>query len=97
MQHGLEGHLANVRLFRAAFPDLWFQIEDLIAEGDKVVARMTMTGTQSGEFFGIPPTGRSVRCSGVHVYRIADDRNAEHWGANDDIGLMKQLGVIAES
>jgi steroid delta-isomerase-like uncharacterized protein len=94
MQHGLAGHLAIVRLFRAAFPDQWWQIEDLIAEGDKVVARTTMTGTQSGEFFGIPPTGRPVRVAGVHILRIADGRIAEHWGTNDDLGLMRQLGAL---
>ena len=94
MQHGLDGHTAIVRLFRAAFPDQWWHIEDLIAEGDRVVARTTMTGTQTGEFFGIPPTGRPVRVTGVHVMRIADDKIAEHWGNNDDLGLMRQLGVI---
>src|SRR3712207_3394221 len=87
MQHGLAGHLAIVRLFRAAFPDQWRQIEDLVAEGDKVVARTTMRGTQRGAFFGIPPTGKAVEMTGVHVMRIADGRIAEHWGNNDDLGL----------
>jgi len=96
MQHGLAGHLAIVRLFRAAFPDQWWQIEDVIAEGDKVVARTTMTGTHQGDFFGIPPTGRSVTLSGVHIMRIADGQVIEHWGSNDDLGLMRQLGVIPE-
>ena len=94
MQHGLAGHLAIVRLFRAAFPDQWWQIEDLVAEGDKVVARTTMRGTQRGEFFGIPPTGKTVEGAGVHVMRIADGKIAEHWGSNDDLGLMRQLGAI---
>jgi predicted ester cyclase len=96
MQHGLTGHKAIVRLFRTAFPDQWWQIEDLIAEGDKVVARTTMTGTHQGDFFGIPPTGRSVTLGGVHIMRVADGRVIEHWGSNDDLGLMRQLGVIPE-
>jgi predicted ester cyclase len=94
MQHGLEGHKAIVRLFRAVFPDLEWRIDDLIAEGDKVVARTTMRGTQLGEFFGLPPTGESVEMSGVHILRIADGKIAEHWGNNDDLGLMRQLGAI---
>ena len=94
MQHGLDGHKANVRLFRAAFPDQWWHIEDLIAEGDKVVARTTMRGTHTGDFFGIPPTGRRVELPGVHIMRIANGRIAEHWGSNDDLGMMRQLGVI---
>ena len=94
MQHGLDGHKAIVRLFRAAFPDQWWHIEDLIAEGDKVVARTTMRGTHTGDFFGIPPTGRRVELPGVHIMRIANGRIAEHWGSNDDLGMMRQLGVI---
>lgn len=96
MQRGLDGHLAIVRLFRAAFPDQWWQIEDLIAADDRVVARTTMTGTHLGDFFGIPPTGARVSLAGVHILRIADGRIAEHWGSNDDLGLMRQLGVIPD-
>ncbi len=94
MQRGLAGHKAIVRLFRAAFPDQWWHIEDMIAEGDKVVARTTMRGTHQGDFFGIAPTGRRVELSGVHILRIANGRIAEHWGNNDDLGMMRQLGAI---
>lgn len=55
-----------------------------------------MTGTQRGEFFGIPASNRSVEVAGVHILRIQDGRIAEHWGVNDDIGLMRQLGVVPE-
>ena len=96
MQRGLDGHKAIVALFRTAFPDQWWRIEDLIAEGDKVVARTTMTGTHLGDFFGIPPTGRSVTLTGVHIMRVADGKIVEHWGSNDDLNLMRQLGVIPE-
>jgi predicted ester cyclase len=94
MQQGLAGHKAIVRLFRSIFPDLDWRIDDLIAEGDKVVARTTMRGTQQADFFGIPPTGRMVEMTGIHVVRIAEGRIVEHWGINDDLGLMRQLGAI---
>ena len=93
MQHGIGGHKAIVRLFRSVFPDLQWRIDDLIAEGDRVVARTTMRGTHQGEFFGIPPTGRSVEMTGIHIVRIADGRIAEHWGSRDDLGLLAQLGL----
>jgi predicted ester cyclase len=94
MQHGLEGHNAIVALFHAAFSDMQWHIKDMISEGDKVVFRSTMEATHTGDFFGIPPTGTHVNVDGVHILRIADGRVAEHWGNNDDLGLMRQLGVI---
>lgn len=94
MQHGLEGHTAIVQLFRTVFPDLVWHIDDLIAEGDKVVARTTMRGTHLGSFFGVPPSGKTVEMTGVHILRIADGRIIEHWGNNDDLGLMRQLGAV---
>jgi predicted ester cyclase len=94
MQRGLDGHNAIVALFKAAFPDMEWHINDMVAEGDRVVARTTMEATHGGDFFGIPPTGRRVRVDGIHILRIADGRIAEHWGNNDDLGLMRQLGVI---
>ena len=94
MQHGVTGHKAIVALFRASFPDLQWQIDDMLADGDRVVIRTTMRGTQRGEFFGIPPTGKHVIVSGTHMLRLADGKIVEHWGNNDDLGLMRQLGVI---
>jgi steroid delta-isomerase-like uncharacterized protein len=94
MQHGLAGHKAIVRLFRAAFPDSDWSIEDLVAEHDRVVARTIFRGTHLGNFFGIPATGKRVEVHGVHIMRIADGKIAEHWGSNDDLGLMRQIGAI---
>lgn len=94
MQHGLDGHNAIVALFRTAFTDMWWHIHEMIAEGDKVVVRTTMEATHTGEFFGIPPTDKRVSLDGIHILRIADGRIAEHWGNNDDLGMMRQLGVI---
>jgi predicted ester cyclase len=92
MQHGVQGHKAIVTLFRASFPDLQWQIDDMLADGDKVVVRTTMRGTQLGEFFGLPPTGKHVVVSGIHLLRLANSKIVEHWGNNDDLGLMQQLG-----
>ena len=94
MQGGIDGHNAIVSLFRRVFPDLQWRIEEMVAEGDRVVARTTMSGTQQGEFFGIPPAGRRVTMSGIHMLRVADGKLIEHWGNNDDPGMMQQLGVL---
>ncbi|HEY7030871.1 MAG TPA: ester cyclase [Thermomicrobiales bacterium] len=96
MQHGLAGHKAIVRLFRAAFPDSDWAIEDLVAERDRVVARTVFRGTHQGDFFGIPASGKHVEVGGVHVMRIADGKVVEHWGSNDDLGLMRQIGAIPD-
>jgi steroid delta-isomerase-like uncharacterized protein len=81
------------RLHRA-FPDLHITIEDLVKEGDKIVSRNTVTGTQRGEYMGIPPTGKSVTYNGIFIFRFADGRIAETWGVVDVVSQMKQLGVI---
>jgi predicted ester cyclase len=68
----------------------------MIAEGDKVVARLYYRATQTGDFFGIPASGKTVQVNGTHVLRIANGKIAEHWGNDDDLGLMRQLGVVPE-
>jgi steroid delta-isomerase-like uncharacterized protein len=82
------------RLHRA-FPDLQVTIEDLIAEGDKVVSRNSVTGTNEGEYMGRPPTGRSVTYDEIFIFRLAGGRIAETWGVVDVLSQMKQLGVLA--
>lgn len=94
LQRGLEGHRGIVDIFHAAFPDVRWTIDDMVAEGDRVAMRLTMTGTHRGDFFGISPTGKRVEVGGTHIVRIEDGRVAEHWGHNDDLGLMRQLGAI---
>lgn len=94
MQHGRDGHRGIVSLFHGAFPDGQWSVEDLIAEGDRVVARTTFRGTHTGDFFGIPPTGIRVEMGGVHIGRFVDGKIIEHWGNNDDLGMMRQLGAI---
>jgi predicted ester cyclase len=81
------------RLYRA-FPDLHITVEDVIAEGDKVVERDTITGTHQGEYMGLPPTGKSVAYSEIFIMRFVNGRIAEIWGVVDVFSLMKQLGMI---
>ncbi|MCP4756999.1 MAG: ester cyclase [Proteobacteria bacterium] len=78
----------------AAYPDLQITIEDMIAEGDKVVVRYTFRGTQEGETQGIPPTGKHVTVTGISICRCAGGKIVEEWENWDDLGLLQQLGVI---
>ena len=83
--------------FRQGFPDVVSTIEDLIAEGDKVVARWRARATHRGEYMGIPPTGKEVEFTGISVYRIEAGKIAESWTVEDELGLMRQIGAVAES
>jgi len=80
-------------LLRHVFPDLHLTIEDQIAEGDKVVTRVTFRGTHQGEYKGIPPTGKQVTWTGVGIDRIASGKVIEIWHESDDLGMLKQLGA----
>jgi steroid delta-isomerase-like uncharacterized protein len=91
---GLEGVKQIFTTFHSAFPDLRIQIEDLIAEGDKVVARVTARGTHQGEFMGIAPTGKPVSFNAIDVVRIAGGKIVERWSQADLLGLLQQLGAI---
>lgn len=81
------------RLHRV-FSDLDITVEDLIAEGDKVVGRNSVTGTHEGEYMGLPPTGKSVKYNEIFIFRFAGGRIAETWGVVDVFSQMKQLGLI---
>ena len=77
-----------------AFPNLHITVDDLMAVGDKVVARNSVTGTHQGECMGRPPTGKSVTYNEIFIVRLADGRIAETWGVVDVLSQMRQLGVI---
>ncbi|GAA3309997.1 ester cyclase [Nonomuraea dietziae] len=77
-----------------AFPDIHVTVEDVIAEGDKVVCRNTVTGTHQGEYMGLPPTGKSITYSEIFIVRFADGRFAEIWGVVDVASQMRQLGML---
>lgn len=88
-----EGIRRLFRLLREGFPDFNITIEDLLNDGDKVVARVTLRGTHSGEFLGLPPTGRKVAYEAIDISRIVDGRMVEHWGIPDYLTLYRQLGI----
>ncbi len=92
MPPGLEGAQAVHQTTLLGMPDYHTHIEELIAEGDKVVARVTITGTHTGNFWGLPPTGRRVNLSAIYIVRIADDKIVEHWGEEDGMKVYRQLG-----
>ena len=84
------------RMQIAAFPDLRLAVEDVIADGAKVVARVRYTGTQQGEFQGMPATGKAVDIQLIDIFAFADDgRVREHWGVIDLMAMMQQLGVVS--
>ena len=92
-----DGVLEFFRMYRAAFPDLRFDPEDVLASGDKVAARVRATGTHQGEFMGMPATGKRVDVQLIDIIRFGDDGLAhEHWGVVDLMAMMQQLGVIPE-
>jgi predicted ester cyclase len=91
---GIEGARQFAGMILTAFPDLHFTVEDMIAEGDKVVARVTFRGTHQGTFMSFSPTGKHVTSTGIEINRIAGGKVVEHWNNYDDLGLLQQLGVV---
>jgi steroid delta-isomerase-like uncharacterized protein len=88
---GIAGFCRYARSVWMAFPDFHNQVEDMIAEGDRVAARLTYTGTHRGEALGVPATGRQVRYEGVALFRVAEGRIAEAWVMADRARLLRQL------
>lgn len=91
---GPEGLKQIATMIRTAFPDMHMTVDDMIAEGDKVVSRVTVNATHRGEFMGIPPTGKQITVTGIDIVRIVGGKAVERWGNYDDLGMMQQLGVI---
>jgi steroid delta-isomerase-like uncharacterized protein len=89
---GPEGYKQILAMFTAGFPDLRVTLEDIVAEGDRVMTRGYFTGTHKGAFMGIPPTGKTVRVSYMDVWRLEDGRIAENWVQLDMMALAQQLG-----
>jgi steroid delta-isomerase-like uncharacterized protein len=91
---GREGFRQALEMLFSAFPDVKITLEDLIAEGDKVVERWTAHATQRGEFMGIPATNKEVTVAGIDIYRYADGKRVETWREWDTLGMMQQLGRV---
>ena len=94
MAPGREGVKQANALLRAAFPDARHTIEDQIAEGDKVVTRVTAGATFQGEILGIQPNGKLITMTGISIHRIAGGQFVEHWAVADNLSLYQQLGAI---
>ena len=91
---GREGFKQLLGVFRAAFPGFETEVKQLVAEGDVVAAWHTHRGRHSGEFAGVPPTGKAVEVNGLELLRVRVGRIAEFWHMDDFLGLMQQLGAV---
>lgn len=91
---GLEGVKGHINTLRAAFPDLAFHVQSMVAEDDELVVRWTATGTHGGNYFGIPATNKPFSITGMNHWRIKDGKAIEGWVSRDDMGLMRQLGLM---
>jgi steroid delta-isomerase-like uncharacterized protein len=83
-------------IFLKAFPDMQMKVEHLFAEGDLVVVHVTTTGTNKGEMMGMPATGKPVKVGEMHIARVAGGKFVEHWGVEDTMTMMQQLGMMPE-
>jgi steroid delta-isomerase-like uncharacterized protein len=88
---GRDAWMENAHVMHSAFPNVQGHIEDIFSSGDRVAVRLTMTGTQEGEFLGIPATGRTVEYTSIEIYRTADGLLAEEWISSDIATMMRQL------
>jgi steroid delta-isomerase-like uncharacterized protein len=92
--HGLKDYKQYLNELFSAFPDNHLTIDDLIVEGDKVVTRFTITGTQKGEYVGVPATNKKFTNWEITIDRIVDGKFVEEWSRRDNLGIMQQLGLI---
>ncbi|MBI4213750.1 MAG: ester cyclase [Chloroflexi bacterium] len=92
---GVRGFRALIDMATSAFPDLHVEVHDVLGEGDRVAARLTISGTHRGVFMGtIQPTGTRAVWEGIDIFRLMDGRIFERWNSRDLLGLMTQLGVV---
>ena len=94
MAQGPEGEKAFIGMFRSAFPDFRMTVEDLLGEADRVAGRWVFTGTHTGAFQGIPPTGHRVTMTGMNIFRLENGQIVDNQSNFDQFGLLQQLGVI---
>lgn len=94
VQSGPEGAKQLVSAWRTGFPDGRMIIDDLFAEGDKVVIRMTWVGTHNGQFYNTAPTGRQVSVTSIGIDRVVNGKIVEGWGEVDMLGLYQQIGAV---
>lgn len=92
--NSLEGLKGLHVLTLAAYPDFYVSVEDLFGAADKVVMRFIITGTHQGNFMGVPPTGVKIHVTGISIFRVANGQIVEHWGEENSLGWMQQIGAI---
>lgn len=90
----IEGIKGYITMFRAAFPDLHYTLEESIAEGDPVVQRTTARRTMKGDFIGMPASRKSATWSEIHITRYENSNAVEHWAVVDHLGMLTQLGFV---
>ena len=88
---GVKDHLVSLS---AGFPDVRFDIDEMVAEGEEIVVRWTASLTHTGDYFGLPPSGKQARITGMNTWRTENGKAIEGWVNRDDLGLLQQLGVI---
>ena len=91
---GPDGYLATARYMHAAFSDATWRPDDLFFTDDKFVVRVTFSGVHTGDFLGVAPTGNRVEVQHLHFYRVENGQAVEHWGARDELTLLRQIGVF---
>jgi steroid delta-isomerase-like uncharacterized protein len=89
-----EGFKQFAMAYRSAFPDLRYTVDDAIDAGDKIVYRLTVSGTMKGDFLGMPATGTRATWTEIHIGRVANGQLVEHWGLVDQLGMLVQLGIV---
>jgi steroid delta-isomerase-like uncharacterized protein len=94
---GLPANLEMEAQFRAAFSDARWEIQDLIAAGDKVVVRRSWRMTHTGPFQGLPPSGRTITGTGIDIFRVSDGKLVEQWTESDNLSFMQQLGAMPQT
>lgn len=92
---GPDGYLATARYMRTAFSDATWQPLDFVAAGDRFAVVVAFSGRHTGDFLGVAPTGNQVSIRHLHFYRVANGQAVEHWGARDELALLRQLGVFS--
>lgn len=97
VDHDVDDISSSYDVVMQAFPDLRWEIDDIIAEGDKVVTRLTCYATNLGSYMGAPPTGKRVKCRSVDISRVVDGKIVEHWGLLDELHLMEQLQLVPDT
>lgn len=95
LPEGVAGFKAFFTMLRTAFPDLHYTVEDVVAEGEKVVARVTARGSMKGDFQGMKATGKTATWTEMHIGRYVGGKVVEHWATIDELGMLQQLGYAS--